>query len=101
MNNRQNYEEKLEALLRLLEEMQKDQAYLMQALGNLEKIPSGSIPGDIAGQAKAAAVGKLVKSREKTNQELLKIYRRMYEDLRNDFASQLETQENTAGADAD
>ena len=90
MNNRQNYEEKLEVLLRLLEEMQKDQAYLMQALGNLEKIPSGSTPGDIAGQAKAAAVGKLVKSREKTNQELLKIYRRMYE-----------TQENTAGADAD
>lgn len=37
MNNRQNYEEKLEVLLRLLEEMQKDQAYLMQALGNLEK----------------------------------------------------------------
>lgn len=35
MNNRQNYEEKLEVLLRLLEEMQKDQAYLMQALGNL------------------------------------------------------------------
>ena len=56
MNNRQNYEEKLEVLLRLLEEMQKDQAYLMQALGNLEKIPSGSIPGDIAGQAKAAAL---------------------------------------------
>ena len=60
MNNRQNYEEKLEVLLRLLEEMQKDQAYLMQALGNLEKIPSGSIPGDIAGQAKAAAVGKVM-----------------------------------------
>ena len=77
MNNRQNYEEKLEVLLRLLEEMQRDQAYLMQA------------------------VRKLVKSREKTNQELLKIYRRMYEDLRNDFASQSETQENTAGADAD
>ena len=38
MNNRQNYEEKLEVLLRLLEEMQKDQAYLMQALGNLEKV---------------------------------------------------------------
>lgn len=45
MNNCQNYEEKLEVLLHLLEEMQKDQAYLMQALGNLEKIPSGSIPG--------------------------------------------------------
>ena len=37
---------------------------------------------DIVGQAKAQALGDVVKCREATNQQLLKMYEKMYDDLK-------------------
>ena len=35
-------------------------------------------PGDVMGQAKAEALGDIVRCRETTNQQLLDIYKRIY-----------------------
>ena len=40
-----------------------------------------SDPGDIAGQEKAKAIGEIVRCREATNQQALKFYEKMYDDL--------------------
>ena len=65
----------------VLTELLKDTQYLQQAITSLERVPSGNIPGDIAGQAKADALGKAIQTRETTHQQLLQIYARMYADL--------------------
>lgn len=41
---------------------------------------SGS-PGNVQGQAKAEAFGVIVKSRETTNQQILRLYEKMYMEL--------------------
>ena len=38
-------------------------------------------PGDIMGKAKAEALGEIVASRETTNQQILKLYEKMYDDM--------------------
>lgn len=40
-----------------------------------------SDPGDIAGQAKATAIGDVVRCREATNQQALRFYEKLYDDL--------------------
>ena len=52
------YWEQYHVLTELLKEVQHDTQYLQQAITSLERVPSGNIPGDIAGQAKADALGK-------------------------------------------
>ncbi len=42
----------------------------------------GDSPGNILGQAKAQAFGDIVRCRETTNQQLLKLYEKMYDDLK-------------------
>lgn len=78
----QEYQEKYAVLVKLLEQIQDQNEYILKALDNLERMPANSVPGDIAGQARANAIGEIVKHREKTNQGLLEIYGRMYCDLR-------------------
>ena len=75
------YWEQYYVLTELLKEVQHDTQYLQQAITSLERVPSGNIPGDIAGQAKADALGKAIQTRETTHQQLLQIYARMYADL--------------------
>lgn len=75
------YWEQYHVLTELLKEVQHDTQYLQQAITSLERVPSGNIPGDIAGQAKADALGKAIQTRETTHQQLLQIYARMYADL--------------------
>ncbi|MBQ8688379.1 MAG: hypothetical protein IJ512_07515 [Ruminococcus sp.] len=74
--------ESYRAVQRLLEQLQEDHSYMQKALDYLERMPSQQVPGDIAGQAKATAAMEIVRSREKTNQQLLAVYDKMYEDLR-------------------
>lgn len=38
-------------------------------------------PGNLLGQAKAEALGAIVTSRETTNQHILKLYEKIYDDL--------------------
>ena len=38
-------------------------------------------PGNVMGQAKAEALGAIVTSRENTNQQILRLYEKMYDDL--------------------
>ena len=38
-------------------------------------------PGNVMGQAKAEALGAIVATRETTNQQILKLYEKMYDDM--------------------
>ena len=80
--NKQECMEKYEVLLQLLHQMQQEQSYLNRAMELLEKMPASGTPGDIAGQARAMAIGDAIKAKEQTNQGLLSVYVQMYTDLR-------------------
>ena len=56
-------------------------SYLKEAISELGEMPVAYSPGDIAGQAKAQALGDIVRCRETTNQQLLKFYEKVYDDL--------------------
>ena len=75
-------EEKLtiDYILNQIEQIVKDTEYLRNALEHLALMPN-SAPGDIAGQEKAKAIGDIVRCRETTNQQALKLYEKMYDDL--------------------
>ena len=70
-------------LLQQLAAIQSDTSYLHETIQQLAEMgvgdsgASGS-PGDIMGQAKAEALGDIVRCRETTNQQLLDIYKRIY-----------------------
>ena len=38
-------------------------------------------PGNVMGQAKAEALGAIVATRETTNQQILRLYEKMYDDM--------------------
>ncbi len=54
-----------------------------EALKDMADGDSGDMysPGNLMGQAKAEALGTIVTSRETTNQQILKLYEKMYDDL--------------------
>lgn len=62
------------------EQIINDTEYIHSALEQLALMPK-SDPGDIAGQEKAKAIGEIVRCREATNQQALKFYEKMYDDL--------------------
>ncbi|MDD6270207.1 MAG: hypothetical protein PUA84_09170 [Oscillospiraceae bacterium] len=74
--------ENYESLKRLLSEVQADHVHMQKALDMLERMPQQNVPGDIAGQAKANAAMEIVRTREHTNQKLIEVYVKMYDDLR-------------------
>jgi hypothetical protein len=55
--------------------------YLHECIGKLGEIAPNGL-GDITGAAKSEALGNIVESREKTNQKLLQLYEKMYDDLK-------------------
>ena len=61
--------------------------FFEQALHTLASMTSQNIPtdsyapGDIAGQARAQAVADICRARETTNQQLIRFYEKMYDDL--------------------
>lgn len=61
--------------------------YLNNAIEKLSLMGDGDsgdcgAPGNIQGQAKAQAMGDIVRCRETTNQKMLAFYEKMYDDLK-------------------
>jgi hypothetical protein len=74
-------------VLEQIEKIAAQTEYLNQAIDQLGKMSDGEpseaySPGNIAGQAKAQALGDVVRCRETTNQQLLKFYEKIYDDLK-------------------
>ena len=64
-----------------IEEISTDRSYITAAISELGKMKSGG-PGDIGTEEQAKAVGDIVKARETTNQRLIALYEKMYDDLK-------------------
>ena len=71
----------MDYLLGKLEEISTCQPFLTEAISELGKIKSGG-PEDIGAQEQARAIGEIVKAREATNQKLIALYEKMYDDLK-------------------
>ncbi len=67
-------------ILGKLEEILVGQAFLTDAVSELGKMKSGG-PGDVGTQEQAKAVGEIIKAREATNQKLIALYEKMYDDI--------------------
>ena len=70
-------------LLQQIAAIQSDTDYLHATIQQLAEMGVGESgeagsPGDVMGQAKAEALGDIVRCRETTNQQLLDIYKRIY-----------------------
>ena len=92
-----NYAEKtsltIEEIVARIDAIASDKGYLTEAIESLRLITDGNsgdcgAPGDIAGQAKAHALGKAVEAREETNQRLIEFYTKVYNDI---FGSKSQT----------
>jgi len=70
----------IEYLLDRLEEIALNQSHLTEALTKLSKMESKGA-GDVGTEGQAHAIAAVVAAREKTNQKLLDLYLKMYEDL--------------------
>ena len=73
-------------LLQQIAAIQSETSYLhetIQQLGLMQNGESGDCgaPGNLLGQAKANALGDIIRCRETTNQQLLRLYEKMYNDL--------------------
>jgi len=64
-----------------IEEISANQSYVTAAISELGKMKSGG-PGDIGTEEQAKAIGDIVKARETTNQRLIALYEKMYDDLK-------------------
>ncbi|MBR6635167.1 MAG: hypothetical protein IKL41_06040, partial [Clostridia bacterium] len=69
-----------EYLLMKIEELSVNQAVLTDAVTELGKLKSIG-PGDVGMQEQARALGTIIKSREATNQKLIALYEKMYDDI--------------------
>ena len=66
--------------------IQQETTYLNDAISKLAEMGDGDsgtpgAPGNLQGQAKAMAFETIVQCRETTNQQLLRFYEKMYDDL--------------------
>lgn len=80
-------------ILAKIDSITDNTAYLKDAVARLGDMKDAAGPGDIAGQAKAQALGDIVRCRETTNQRLIELLTKMYEDTRpprNERAAALE-----------
>ena len=73
-------------LLQQIAAIQSDTEYLKEGLAQLARMGIGDSgdpgsPGNILGQAKATALRDMIRGRESTNQQLLRLYEKMYNDL--------------------
>lgn len=71
----------IDYILAKLEEISLGQAFATDAILELGKIKSGG-PGDVGAQEQARAIGEIIKAREATNQRLIALYEKMYDDLK-------------------
>lgn len=83
-------------ILEQIARIQSDTSYLNEAIQKLalmsdqNKSGPGS-PPDVQGQAKAQALGSIVRCRETTNQQLLRFYEKLYDDWRADNSPSKDT----------
>ena len=73
-------------LLQQIAALQSDTEYLQEGLAQLARMGIGDSgepgsPGNLLGQAKAEALQSMIMGRETTNQQLLRLYEKMYNDL--------------------
>ena len=73
-------------LLQQIAAIQSDTEYLKEGLAQLARMGLGDSgepgsPGNILGQAKATALRDMIRGRESTNQQILRLYEKMYDDL--------------------
>ena len=73
-------------LLQQIAAIQSDTEYLKEGLDQLAQMGIGDSgepgsPGNILGQARATALRDMIRGRESTNQQLLRLYEKMYDDL--------------------
>ncbi len=61
-------------------EIQSQTEYLNQSITEISKVRSDG-PGDIGAAEKAKALGEVVRCRETTNQQMLRMYEKMYDNL--------------------
>ena len=72
-------------ILGQMEKIRADSGYITEAFTNLGKItthPPTMNAADLGASAKAEAIGDIVKAREATNQKLLSMYERMYDEIK-------------------
>lgn len=79
----------IEYMLSQIAKIQEQTEYLNIALEKLSQMGDGEScapgsPGNIQGQAKAQAIADIVRCRETTNQKMLSLYEKMYDDLKPD-----------------
>lgn len=77
----------IEYILSQIAKIQEQTEYLNNALEKLSQMGDGESgnpgsPGNIQGQAKAQAICDIVRCRETTNQKMLSLYEKMYDDLK-------------------
>ena len=77
----------IEYILLQIAKIQEQTEYLNSAVEKLSQMGDGDsgdcgAPGNIQGQAKAQAIGDIVRCRETTNQQMLSLYEKMYDDLK-------------------
>ena len=77
----------LDMILEQLNKLVESTAFFENALQSLINMNSSNVPmspgapGDIAGQARAQAVADICRARETTNQQLIRFYEKMYDDM--------------------
>ena len=74
-------------ILKQIAAIQQETYYLNEAIDKLSKMSDGDsgvpgAPGNYQGKAKAMAFETIVQCRETTNQQLLRMYEKMYDDLK-------------------
>lgn len=74
----------LNYVLEQIEKLAVQTDYVMSVIGELRQMETGGDSGvvDMAGAQKAEALSDVVKCRETTNQQLLRFYEKMYDDLK-------------------
>ena len=77
----------IDYILEQLERITAQSEHLSKALDVLGAMDDGHnaepySPGNTIGPAKAAAIGETVRSREATNQQIIRLYEKMYDDLK-------------------
>ena len=73
-------------ILKQIAAIQHETGYLYSAISNLSAMSEGDsgeagAPGNLMGQAKAEALGRVVCAREDTNRQMLRMYEKMYDSL--------------------
>ena len=78
--NENNQEITVKYILEQIEKIHADSKYIYEALEKLEGVTTSS-SADIGAQAKAQGIETVVQCRETTNQQMLKFYEKIYNDL--------------------